>query len=101
LAVTQEEGIPVYHKTYLGNVNDVTFFKENIDHLKKNGSKETIVVFDNGNNAKEIFNTICKPEKQKIIGSLRPSSYKELFKTPLDEFEGQYETDAGNEVLYK
>jgi hypothetical protein len=41
--------------------------------------------------------------KQKIefIGSLRPSSYKELFKTPLDEFEGQYETDAGNEVLYK
>jgi len=107
LAVTQEEGIPVYHKTYPGNVNDVTFFKENIDefidHLKKNGSKETIVVFDKGNNAKEIFDTICKPEKQKIefIGSLRPSSYKELFKTPLDEFEGQYKTDAGNEVLYK
>ena len=107
LAVTQGEGIPVYHKTYPGNVNDVTFFKENIDefidHLKNNGSKETIVVFDKGNNAKEIFDTICKPGKQniKFIGSLRPSSYKELFKTPLEDFDGQYETDAGNEVLYK
>lgn len=107
LAVTQVEGIPVYHKTYPGNVNDVTFFKENIngfiDHLKKNGSKETIIVFDKGNNAKEIFDAICGPEKQKIkfIGSLRPSSYKELFKTPLEDFEGQYETDAGNEVVYK
>jgi len=107
LAVTQGEGMPVYHKTYPGNVNDVTFFKNNIDrfidHLKRNGSKETIVVFDKGNNAKEIFDSICKPGKQKIkfIGSLRPSSYKELFKTPLDEFEGRYETDAGNDVLYK
>lgn len=107
LAVTQGEGIPVYHKTYPGNVNDVTFFKENIDeftdHLKNNGSKDIIVVFDKGNNAKEIFDTICKPGKQniKFIGSLRPSSYKELFKTSLEDFDGQYETDAGNEVLYK
>jgi transposase len=107
LAVTQGEGIPAYHKTYPGNVNDVTFFKENINefitHLKKNGSTETIIVFDKGNNATEIFDLICKSGKQKIkfIGSLRPSSFKELFKTPLDEFEGQYETDAGNEVLYK
>lgn len=107
LAVTQGEGIPTYHKTYPGNVNDVTFFKENINefikHLKKNGAQETIVVFDKGNNAKEIFDVICKPGKQniKFIGSLRPSSYKELFKTPLEEFKGQYETDAGNEVLYE
>lgn len=107
LAVTQGEGIPVYHKTYPGNVNDVTFFKENInefiEHLKKNGAQEIIVVFDKGNNAEEIFDVICKPGKQniKFIGSLRPSSFKELFETPLDEFEGKYETDAENEVLYK
>jgi transposase len=107
LAVTQGEGIPVYHKTYPGNVNDVTFFKENInefiEHLKKNGAEEIIVVFDKGNNAEEIFDVICKPGKQniKFIGSLRPSSFKELFETPLDEFEGKYGTDAENEVLYK
>jgi len=107
LAVTQGEGIPVYHKTYPGNVNDVTFFKENIDdfikHLKNNGAQETIVVFDKGNNAKEIFDVICKPGKQniKFIGSLRPSSFKELFATPLDEFDGKYENNSGNEVLYK
>ena len=107
LAVTQGEGIPVYHKTYPGNVNDVTFFKENInefiEHLKKNGAQEIIVVFDKGNNAEEIFDVICKPGKQniKFIGSLRPSSFKELFETPLDEFEGKYGTDAENEVLYK
>ncbi len=107
LAVTQGEGIPVYHKTYPGNVNDVTFFKENIDafikQLKRNGSKETVLVFDKGNNAEEIFDALYKPGKQKIkfIGSLRPSSFKELFKTPLDKFEGQYETDTGDQVLYK
>lgn len=107
LAVTQEEGIPVYHKTYPGNMNDVTFFKENIsdfvNNLKKNGSKEIILVFDKGNNAQEIFDVICKKKKgQKIkfIGSLRPSSYKERFKTPIDDFTGKYETDAGNNVLY-
>jgi len=106
LAVTQVEGIPVYHKTYPGNVNDVTFFKENInnfiDHLKRNGSQEIIIVFDKGNNAKEIFDVICQPNKQKIkfIGSLRPSSYKELFKTPIEDFPHKYETEAGNDIRY-
>ncbi|MBW1854222.1 MAG: IS1634 family transposase [Deltaproteobacteria bacterium] len=107
LAVTQKEGIPVYHKTYPGNVNDVTFFKDNIDqfinHLRRNGSKEIIIVFDKGNNTKEIFDAICDVKKPKIkfIGSLRPSSYKELFKTPVEDLTGQYETDAGNTVRYK
>ena len=107
LAVTQCEGIPVYHKTYPGNVNDVTFFKENIDnficHLKRNGSREIILVFDKGNNAQEVFDAICQPKKQKIkfIGSLRPSSYKELFRTPIEDFPDQYMTEAGNTVLYK
>jgi transposase len=107
LAVTQGEGIPVYHKTYQGNVNDVTFFKENIDdfinHLKRNGSHEIIIVFDKGNNAQEVFDTICKPDKQKIkfIGSLRPSSHKELFQTPVQDFPDQYITEAGNTVMYK
>lgn len=107
LAVTQSEGIPVYHKTYPGNVNDVTFFKENIDdfidQLKKNGSQEIIIVFDKGNNAKEVFDTIYRSKKPKIkfIGSLRPSSHKELFKTPIQDFPDQYITDAGNTVLYK
>jgi len=107
LAVTQGEGIPVYHKTYPGNVNDVTFFKENIDdfinHLKRNGSQETIIVFDKGNNAQEIFDTICHSKKPKIkfIGSLRPSSHKDLFQTPVQDFPDQYITEAGNTVMYK
>ncbi len=107
LAVTQGEGIPVYHKTYPGNVNDVTFFKENIDdfidHLKRNGSQEIIIVFDKGNNAQVIFDTICQSKKPTInfIGSLRPSSYKELFRTPIEDFPDRYMTEAGNTVLYK
>jgi len=106
LAVTQGEGIPVYHKTYPGNVNDVTFFKENIDdfidHLKRNGSQEIIIVFDKGNNAQEIFDTICQSKKPKIefIGSLRPSSHNELFQTPIQCFPDQYITEAGNTVRY-
>ena len=107
LAVTQREGIPVYHKTYPGNVNDVTFFKENIEeftrHLKRNGSQEITIVFDKGNNAQEIFDTICQPkdESMQFIGSLRPSSHKDLFRTPVEDFPDHYVTDADNTVLYK
>ena len=108
LAVTKIDGIPVYHKTYPGNINDVTFFKENLDsfigHLRKNNCKgEIVIVFDKGNNSKEVFDALTgfKKPAVKFIGSVRPSTQKEIFKTPLSELKESYVTDSGNIVLYK
>ena len=108
LAVTKNDGIPVYHKTYPGNVNDVTFFKENLDSfvgcLRKNNSNgKIVIVFDKGNNSKEAFDALTGFEDPEVefIGSVRPSTQKELFKTPISDLEGEYVTDSGNVVLYK
>ncbi|MEA3458488.1 MAG: IS1634 family transposase [Candidatus Thermoplasmatota archaeon] len=108
LAVTKGDGIPVYHKTYPGNINDVTFFKENLDSfvgcLRKNNCKgEIVIVFDKGNNSQEAFDALTDFKKPavKFIGSVRPSTQKELFKTPIGDLEGEYVTDSGNVVLYK
>ncbi len=108
LAVTKEDGIPVYHKTYPGNINDVTFFKENLDsfikHIKKNSpNRDIVVVFDKGNNCMEIFEKLCgfKKPKIKFIGSLRPSTQEEIFSIPVKQLRDSFTTDAGNVVQYK
>jgi len=108
LAVTKGDGIPAYHKTYSGNINDVTFFKQNLDALikhlkKKTTSKKIVIVFDKGNNAKEVFDQIAgyKEPKVKFIGSLRPSTQEKLFSIPVEQLIDEYETDSGNVVKYK
>ena len=108
LAVTKGDGIPVYHKTYPGNINDVTFFKENLDsfvgHLRKNNcTGDIVIVFDKGNNSQEVFDTLTgfKDPDVKFIGSVRPSTQKEIFKTPVSELKESFITDSGNVVLYK
>ncbi len=107
LAVTRKDGFPVYHKTYPGNVNDVTFFKEHVDEvvtqLRKSISGEIAIVFDKGNNSKDIFDVLAglKESHVEFIGSLRPSTQKDLFNTPVDLLKDHFVTDSGNNVWYK
>jgi len=108
LAVTKGDGIPIYHKTYPGNINDVTFFKENLDsfvkHLRKNNSAgEIVIVFDKGNNAKEIFDALAvfKDPKVMFIGSIRPSMKEKIFSTPVEELKDSFVTGSGTIVRYK
>ena len=44
----------------------------------------------------------CQSKKPKIkfIGSLRSSSHKELFQTPVQSFPDQYITEVDNTVMY-
>lgn len=106
LAVTRKDGFPVYHKTYQGNVNDVTFFKEHVtdvvDQLRKSTSGELVIVFDKGNNAKDVFDVLAglKESHVEFIGSLRPSTQKELFSTPVDLLPDHFVTDSGTIVRY-
>ena len=108
LAVTRKDGFPVYHKTYPGNVNDVTFFKEHVNdlvaQLKKNRrTGDIVIVFDKGNNSKDVFDVLAglKESHVEFIGSLRPSTQKELFNTPVDLLKDHFVTDSGNIVWYK
>ncbi|MBU0767573.1 MAG: IS1634 family transposase [Proteobacteria bacterium] len=108
LAVTKGDGIPIYHKTYPGNVNDVTFFKENLDsfveYQRKNApGKEIVIVFDKGNNAPVIFDKLnsYREPPVKFIGSIRPSTQEDIFNIPIEDMSESYTSDAGNDVLYK
>ena len=108
LSVTKDDGFPIYEKTYPGNINDVTFFKENLnkllEHIKlnyKNGNP--IIVFDKGNNSEKAFKILSNDNYSWIdfIGSIRPSTEKEIFDTPIIDLKHSFETDSGDTVCYK
>lgn len=103
LMVTQNFGIPVMHTTYGGNINDVTKFKtiitiiiERIMLFIKNCEKITLV-FDKGNNCQEAMDNI-KDSPLSFVGSLRPSTQKDLFDISLNKFEDTIKNENGEVV---
>jgi transposase len=48
LAVTQEHGLPILHRTFRGNTHDSKTFHAMFDELKKMGIKKGLVVYDRG-----------------------------------------------------
>ncbi len=105
LLVTKEEGIPLWHHTYNGNINDVTEFKEFIKLLTSRiilfakKCKKITIIFDKGNNSKTNIKKVDKKLSFFIVGSLKPSEHKELFDIPLEEFREKYQTAEKKEVL--
>lgn len=53
LGVTQKEGIPVFHKTFHGNIHDSRTFQDMIISFNKYGIQNGIVVFDRGISSKQ------------------------------------------------
>jgi len=105
LMVTKDFGIPVMHSTYEGNINDVTKFKTIITNIIdrtmlfiKHCEKITLV-FDKGNNCQEAIDEI-EDSHLNFVGSLRPSTQKDLFEIPLNEFEDTLKNEKG-EVITK
>lgn len=105
LLVTKKDGIPLWHNTYNGNINDVTEFKEFIKSLTEKISffskkcKKITLVFDKGNNSKNNIKNINKKLNFFVVGSLKPSEHQELFDIPLEEFNGEYKTSEGKKVF--
>ena len=96
LLVTKDFGIPLWHKLYDGNINDVTFFKtfinsliDKVDVFTKE-CKSITLVMDKGNNSSPNIKRISKELHFYVIGSLAPSQYKDLLKTSLDKFDVEY-----------
>lgn len=87
-----EDGIPIMHQTYPGNIQDATHFKTEFPKFTKRMSAIEVdnssltLVFDKGNISKEVFKEI---EKSKInfICSVRPSSHKDLHSLKGEDFE--------------
>lgn len=96
LLVTKDYGIPLWHKPYDGNINDVTFFKTFINSLIDKVEifarecKSITLVIDKGNNSPINIKRIDKDLHFYVLGSLAPSQYKDLLKIPLSKFDIEY-----------
>ena len=91
LLCTLLHGVPLFHYTYEGNVQDAKHFKGVIsqitDRFQSIGAEieEISLLFDKGNHSQEAFNGI-DTIKLPFIASLRNSTQKDLLKTPTEEF---------------
>lgn len=105
LLVTKKEGIPLWHHTYEGNLNDVTEFKEFTQSMIKRVSffskkcRKITLVFDKGNNSQNNIKKVSNKLSFFIVGSLKPSQFPELFDIPIKEFNEEYLTATGKKVF--
>ena len=82
LLITRQDYLPLFHKIYQGNLQDRTvfkrYFRHMVDRLKAlSGSLHDImVVFDQGNNSKEILQDVY--EAIHFVGALSPCHHKAL-----------------------
>ena len=105
LLVTKKEGIPLWHHTYEGNLNDVTEFKEFIKSMIERVSffskkcRKITLVFDKGNNSQNNIKNVSNKLNFFIVGSLKPSEFPELFDIPMKEFNEEYLSAAEKTVF--
>lgn len=82
MIVSRQDYIPLFHKVYQGNLSDKTIFKEQfikmVTRFKHiSGSLEDLtIIFDQGNNSKEILNDVTK--NIYFVGALSPHHHKSL-----------------------
>ncbi len=105
LLVNKKDGVPLWHHTYDGNINDVTEFKELIKTLTKRITsfsrlcKDIALVLDKGNNSTNNIKNIDKKLHFFVVGSLKPSEHQDLFEIPLEEFNEEY-VNAKGEITF-
>jgi transposase len=102
LLVSREDQFPLFHKTYRGNKNDFTTFKETFEDLSSrlkaitNDLADITIVFDKGNNSKDNFKKIDDCNDLHYVAGLVSSYFKDLIETANKNF--QMMTIAGEEV---
>ncbi len=82
LAVTYENGFPVMHKTYPGNVSNVLIFQDMLHELKEMGFKSLII--DRGMYSKENIEDIRKLGLKGIVGVRKTERMKKKFLSKID-----------------
>jgi transposase len=93
LLVTRKDQFPLFHKTYQGNLNDITVFGEVLDDLVGRIKKvfhqldDITLVFDKGNNSKANFKKLSGHQGIHYVCGLVPSYFKELIEQANERFE--------------
>ena len=91
MLVSTDFHVPLFHKVYQGNINDVTEFKTVTEELRQRyvelakGCEHITLIFDKGNNSEEAFETLDLSEFH-FVGSLVPSQHPDLLQIPLRKF---------------
>ncbi len=98
LLVTKDYGIPLWHKSYEGNINDYTFFKKFVESMMDKVEifvkecKSITLIFDKGNNTPNSIKKIDQYLNFFMLGSLTPSQHKDWLQIPLEKFDVEYKT---------
>ena len=77
LAVTYENGFPVMHRTYPGNVSNILIFQDMLHELKEKGFKTLII--DRGMHSKENLEDKRKLGLKAIVGVRKTKEMKRKF----------------------
>lgn len=83
LGVTQEEGIPVFHKVYDGNIHDSRTFQDAITYFEEYKIKDGIFVFDRGIPSNKLQSYIKTIHWKVLCGLPTTSRLKKLLKNVL------------------
>jgi len=100
---TLEFGIPLFHYTYSGNINDAESFKAILPKMLAYlgnilpPQKDITIILDKGNNSPEIFK-VLEGSSYHFVGSLRPSAFSDLIEIPLPEFPDTFMDSYGELV---
>jgi len=94
MTVEKEWGIPLFHRVYRGNSQDVRTFAGLVDDLTQQirsgfqRIEELVLVLDKGNNSPGNFSAL-KEDPLDWVGALVPSHHPDLLDLPLDRYEGR------------
>lgn len=90
LVTTKEFQIPIFHKTYQGNISDVSFFSKMSQTLTEKGilknPKEATLVFDKGNFSEENIENLLYSNIP-FLGSAKSSLLPKIFSTSINKFQ--------------
>ena len=92
MLVSTDFHLPLFHKVYTGNVNDVTEFKTITEELRvryaqlARDCEHITLIFDKGNNSPEAFATLDEQTGFHFIGSLVPTQHADLLAIPRRQF---------------
>ena len=105
LLCTLQFGVPLFHHTYEGNVQDAKHFQGVLTSIVKRFEtiqqelEELVLIFDKGNHSPEAFQQIEAVDLP-FIASLRPSTQKDLLRIPLEDFTTTQLPRTQKEVRY-
>lgn len=85
MAVTQKEGVPVFHSVYDGNTHDSRTFRDAITYLEDFNISKSIFVFDRGISSEQIQKEIHQMNCKVLCGLPIVGGFKDIVKKHISE----------------